>query len=288
MSIVTGQTILASDFVSTSAGSGDSGKVPKLNSNGKLDESFLQFFSPHSIPIEVNATSARFVYVTSNQTGTTLYIVYDLSSTTATILRFARDTKSGLYYQTHSTTLTIDSSYLTGIAVCGNYVYVTARIATVQSLRRYDAADLANVTTMTGLTDASTMWSDGTYLWVYSNPSQWKKYSISGTTVTDLGSTTFTSSGTNPIYGCISNGTYVWISDTDGTGTFTIRKYNITGGAALSTTSTTLKVNADYNGANPQLFIWSTTLLGIAWQYNAISPTAVTATKEYLTLITLP
>ena len=41
MSIVTGQDAKASDFISTSAGSGSVGKVPKLNSAGKLDSSFL-------------------------------------------------------------------------------------------------------------------------------------------------------------------------------------------------------------------------------------------------------
>ena len=41
MSIQTGQTALASDFISSSAGAGDSGKAPRLNSSGKLDSSFL-------------------------------------------------------------------------------------------------------------------------------------------------------------------------------------------------------------------------------------------------------
>lgn len=43
MSIVAGSDILASDFVSTSAGAGDSGRVPKLAaSDGKLDRSFIR------------------------------------------------------------------------------------------------------------------------------------------------------------------------------------------------------------------------------------------------------
>lgn len=41
MSITQGQTALASDFVASSAGSGDAGKVPKLDANGLLDNSFL-------------------------------------------------------------------------------------------------------------------------------------------------------------------------------------------------------------------------------------------------------
>lgn len=40
MTIVAGNDIVASDFISTSAGAGDTGKVPKLNANGKLDRSF--------------------------------------------------------------------------------------------------------------------------------------------------------------------------------------------------------------------------------------------------------
>lgn len=38
MSITAGQDILAADFVSTSAGSGDSGKVAKLDANGRIDK----------------------------------------------------------------------------------------------------------------------------------------------------------------------------------------------------------------------------------------------------------
>lgn len=41
MSITTGQTALASDFVASSAGASDAGKVPKLNASGLLDNSFL-------------------------------------------------------------------------------------------------------------------------------------------------------------------------------------------------------------------------------------------------------
>jgi hypothetical protein len=43
MPIVAGNDILAADFVSTSTGAGDSGKVPKLNAVGKIDTTFLRF-----------------------------------------------------------------------------------------------------------------------------------------------------------------------------------------------------------------------------------------------------
>ena len=41
MPIITGQTAQASDFIDTSSGAGDQGKVPKLNSIGKIDNSCL-------------------------------------------------------------------------------------------------------------------------------------------------------------------------------------------------------------------------------------------------------
>lgn len=43
MSIVAGNDILASDFVSTSSGASDSGKVPKLDSTGKIPTGFMRF-----------------------------------------------------------------------------------------------------------------------------------------------------------------------------------------------------------------------------------------------------
>jgi hypothetical protein len=62
MSITAGQLASASDFISTSAGAGDSGKVPKLNASGVLDTSFV---SPN---IKVGATTKDI----SNTTTTTI------------------------------------------------------------------------------------------------------------------------------------------------------------------------------------------------------------------------
>lgn len=43
MTIQAGQDGVASDFISTSSGAGDSGKVAKLNARGKIDNSFLEY-----------------------------------------------------------------------------------------------------------------------------------------------------------------------------------------------------------------------------------------------------
>lgn len=40
MTITNGQTITDTDYITTSAGAGDSGKVPKLDASGQLDKSF--------------------------------------------------------------------------------------------------------------------------------------------------------------------------------------------------------------------------------------------------------
>lgn len=41
MSLLTGGTVVQGDFITSSAGSGDSGKAPKLNASGELDASFV-------------------------------------------------------------------------------------------------------------------------------------------------------------------------------------------------------------------------------------------------------
>jgi len=77
MSIVNGQTISASDYITSSAGSGSSGQVPKLNSNGVLDPSFLSLSQS-----EVHASRALGTNY-QNTTGHTLLVVVSASNTLA-------------------------------------------------------------------------------------------------------------------------------------------------------------------------------------------------------------
>lgn len=266
---------------------GTSGNVLQSNGTDWVSSQLSVGFPVQDLPIILGTSTARKMFITSNTTGTVLFAAYDLSSTTATILRIVRDPLTLLYYVTHTTTLTVDSSQLQGIAIAGNFLYVTAIISTAQSLRRYAIADLSSVTTMTGLTDAVQMFSDGTNLYVFNVTNAWKKYTISGTTVTDLGATTFTSSGTAPT-SQISDGNYAYISDSNGTGTYNIRKYALTGGSVISTTSYTFNINAWNGSGDPALFIASSTTLGFGFKYKITSDTAVTATVEHLMAITLP
>jgi hypothetical protein len=63
MTISAGSDIVAADFVSTSAGAGDSGKVPKLNASGQLDLSFLR-----SLVIETTSGTSHSLTTVAGQT----------------------------------------------------------------------------------------------------------------------------------------------------------------------------------------------------------------------------
>lgn len=266
---------------------GPSGNALVSNGTDWTSSTISVGFPIQDLPIILGTSTARKMFVTSNTTGTVLFAAYDLSSTTATIVRIVRDSATLLYYITHSTTLTVDSSSLKGIAIAGNFLYVTAVIGTVQSLRRYAIADLSGVTTMTGLTDAQPMFGDGTNLYVFNGTNAWKKYTISGTAVTDLGATTFTSSGTAPT-SQISDGNFAYISDSNGVGTYNIRKYALTGGAVVSTTSYTFNIDAWNASGDPALFIASTGILGFAFKHKKTNDTAVLSTMEHIMAITQP
>jgi hypothetical protein len=244
-------------------------------------------FSVQDLPFLAGTGAVRKSFISSNTDGSVLVQAYDLSSTTITINRWKKDAITGNYYITHTTTLTQDSSELRGICVAGSYVYVWTKISTAVAVRRYDLADLANVTSMTGPGDHELVWSDGTDIFLFYGTSNWRRWTISGTTMTDQGSIAFTSSG-NVSSGCISDGNYAYITDSDGTGQYNIRKYAITGGAVISTTSPLLRINADPSGGTPQLFIAGNGKLGIAWQKNIESNSARTGTAEHLMAITLP
>jgi len=61
MGLLTGQTVAQGDFVSTSAGAGDSGKAPKLNGSGVLSDTFIP------IKIETTAGATHSLTTTAGQ-----------------------------------------------------------------------------------------------------------------------------------------------------------------------------------------------------------------------------
>lgn len=87
MTIAANSTALAADFVSTSAGAGDSGKVPKLNASGQLDDSFFNKVVPiirtYSTTGRVGDSTTRFDI--TNPSGTTFRYTFDGTGTNPTI-----------------------------------------------------------------------------------------------------------------------------------------------------------------------------------------------------------
>lgn len=294
MSITAGQTALASDFVSASSGASDSGKVPKLDSLGKIAMGFLDLFPPQLIALLQSASAQTQVNITSNSTGSVLYVALFVANS-GNIYRLAQDARTRCYYITHTSAQTFSggSCSINGIAVLGNYLYEIYLEAAVGKMKRYDAADLTNVTSITisGTNDVpngAQLWADSTQLYMYSSASTHRIYTISGTTATAGSTVGFTSSGTQQT-GSICNGTYVWIADESaGSGTISIRKYAIAGGAAVSTTTMKVMTGAVPRGAGLELFLGSANILGIGFAQGLESNTAIVGTAINIFGITLP
>lgn len=231
--------------------------------------------------------------LTSNTDGSTLFAAEDLDNdATANIYRFQKDTVSGNYYMTHKTTLnTVTSGAIRGIAVVGSFVYVSTIISAANALRRYAIADLSGVTTMSfsGTSRASFAFGDASALYIANGTTdQYDKFTISGTTVTNAGAITYTTSTAVGTQCMISDGTSVWGFDTAGSGTIIIRKWPISGGSATSTTTVIIYANAYLNMSGFCVFIGSSSTLGIGWFFNYTSATAVTGMGLHLMGITLP
>lgn len=268
-----------------------------LNAAGSYTIPTGSAFPVQDVPILNGAVTPTNNYsaITSTPTGSVIFLG-QLQATTVTIYRLIKDTTTSNYYITNSTTLTVDSSGLEGMAVSGSFLYVSAQISATGAVRRYAIADLSGVTTMTisgtnsfaanGLVNS--MFADASNLYTVSSASTYRQYSISGTTVTSVTTIGFTSSGGQPT-ASISDGVNVWISDVSSiNATMNIRKYALAGGAVVSTTSIPLFTGAYYAGTLPQLFMGSSSGLGIGWWFNWTNPTSATGMGIHLFSIALP
>lgn len=240
---------------------------------------------PKSFPVQdiavVGGTTATNAgsgyYICSDPTSTALYAAVDLTgSGTCTIYRFQKDSTTGNIFLTHTTTLnTVTSNGVRGICANNAYVYVTASISGVNSLKRYDLADLANVTSMTfsGTSRAAQCFGDTSgNIYIYNGSAgQYDKFTISGTTATNSSTLTYTS-GVGNSGAC--DGTSVWLFD----GSVTIRKYPIAGGSATSSQAFYSGSPPNYvykNYTNLQLFVANSDTVGVAFAYNNSDATAL-------------
>jgi hypothetical protein len=76
MGLLTGQTVEEGDFITTSSGAGDEGKVPKLNASGVLDNSFISYSfgngSDGDVTISSPTTLTRDMYYNNLTVNSTL------------------------------------------------------------------------------------------------------------------------------------------------------------------------------------------------------------------------
>jgi hypothetical protein len=241
------------------------------------------------IKTDSTGTTDGFCFV-SNNAGTVFFMAQKDSglSTNWNIYRLVKDTTTNVLYITHSTTLSTSNTQI-GMAVAGNYLYFSGWINPNNVLRRYDVADLANVTSMTfsGTSAVGPMMSDGTYLYIQSTTTDYYKYSISGTTATNSATITYTGNTVGSNVTC--DGTYAWFTDVlNSASALTIKKYAIGGGAVISTTnSMVLNNNAFPNPVNGGIFI-NSTVLGIAFCYNTYTDTTKVGVLAKIDYITRP
>lgn len=162
----------------------------------------LSTIPEQDIPYVATTTVARAstMNITSNSDGSVIFIVAQGSSTAVLdIFRLERDVISKNYNITHATTLTPGGSggQVASMAVLGNYLYVFSTLAATNACNRYAIADLSGVTTITisgtAWTSGQTAFSDGTDLYVYNTTNQFYRYTVSGTTMTNAATVTYTS-----------------------------------------------------------------------------------------------
>lgn len=261
-----------------------SGNFMRSNGTDWISESVGIPFTSQIISLLKSTTVQTNMQVTSNLTGTVLYVAL-YTSGTITLYRLAKDSNSSSFYKTHTTTLGLGGgNSLNGLAMVGSYLYVIRTTTGTGGVTRYDAADLANVTTMTisGTNDfgqQGSSFSDGTFLYHWSTTATFRKYSISGTTLTDSTTTIgYTSSGT--ALSAICDATSVWLVDST-SGTVVMRKYPLAGGAATSTTTVILTTDGFPNGIGIGMFIWNSSIIGICHAYTLDSNSAVVSTAMY-------
>ena len=84
MAIQQGQTAIASDFISSSAGTGSAGQVPKLAASGRIDNSFISnLFGDGSDGVILLDGSNTFSYI--SKSGSTYTLTRDIFATTLTV-----------------------------------------------------------------------------------------------------------------------------------------------------------------------------------------------------------
>lgn len=171
-------------------------------------------------------TDRDFACVVGNGDGSVLVSLFNqapASGGAVTLIRYAKDTSTGEYYQTHSAAgQAIANAGAIGayLFILGDYVYEVYEVSTsVLGVYRYDLADLTNgaAITISGGTlvpsDYNLAFSDGTDVYIQRDAlgGDFNKYTISGTTITFDSIITYgTELSDNERSVCFADSTNVW------------------------------------------------------------------------------
>lgn len=243
---------------------GNTAQMVKTNSSGKIESAFYDV-SEMPVPayyqrIEITeaAMDTGESYMQgfgSNQTGSVFYSWTTGGSMNYELKRFERDSITGMYLLTHTInpTLSIAGSQYIGMVVVGDYLYIFSDGGANLLVTRFLAADLTGETSPTipvlavgGANAKIVAWTDGTFIYfVVDGANTVRKYSISGSTLTEV--TTGTAVTTIKDYARTSmfDGTNVYVSGSDSaTGYYRTNIYKLTDifGTAVSTTYKNINV----------------------------------------------
>lgn len=222
---------------------GENSQIVQTDSTGSIPLSMFDIskmpipFLPQSII--VSHTSVDYMEMCPSNGGDGSVLIYlARSSTTLKIYRLARDAGQLTYYITHQTSISSVDADQTYCLIVGNYVYVPWYDNPTPRMKRYDLADLGNVTDMTisgtGYFSGSGF-TDGTNLYLYAGSSDtFAKFTISGTTATNAGNITYTGAGAVTTAMCNNGYVYTALTVTDDSNDLTFKKYSLLGGSMIS------------------------------------------------------
>lgn len=255
-------------------------------------------FPPQDVNLHTGTTnqsgggSAGGLASTSEADGSVMFQAWSTGGV-INIQRLLKDTRTSNYYVTHTTTFNIGNSgnMSLGLGIVGSNLYLVLQDGATKKVTRYAKADLSGAQAMTwsGTARAGTTWSDGTFLYIYNGTSsQFDKCSISGTTITNTGTTiTLTSSGV--VAGAICDGVSVWTTDSNYAGSTVFNKYPIAGGAATASLTVSMLNAAAYpQGVGSGLFLASSNMLGIPYWYVSNNETTDIGTQLHISAVSTP
>jgi len=216
------------------------GILPVVNGGTGLATAAVPFFQQF-MAISSSDLGTYYGLTGSNSDGSVI-VVYN---TNAKLTRYARDTNTGIYMYTHeiNPALSINGND-SSMIIIGSYIYIFSASTNIVCTR-FLLADLTGETTMSVPTTAATRasaWTNGTDAYVVSNTTSTtsRKWTISGTTMSEASTATCTSTVSNngQAQSSIWDGTNPYIVRKTGTTEITVYKLSdIIGTSVSSTTS---------------------------------------------------